>query len=74
MNEEKIKEVCEERLAHWTQGLVSEHATPIILVGVGHDHNAGMVTVYTCQEITDQEIALFLMSVLNRLQNGKVKR
>ncbi|GAI81422.1 unnamed protein product, partial [marine sediment metagenome] len=42
----EIETIGKERLDKWQQRLIDEHATPVILVGVGHDHRSGQVVVY----------------------------
>jgi len=38
-------EITRERLERWSQKLEKEHATPMCLVGVGHDQKSGQLVV-----------------------------
>lgn len=56
MDSDKIEEICCERLQRWTFKLLSEHSTPAILIGIGHDHKSGQITVCVPENFTDFEI------------------
>jgi len=43
MTTQDIDKINRERLEVWRAGLTQAHATPAILIGVGHDHEAGQV-------------------------------
>src|SRR5436309_5857950 len=47
---DEIRAICEDRLARWTEKLVGEHATPVVLVGVGHDARKGMLVICAVDE------------------------
>jgi len=68
MESSEIKSICEERLGKWTQRLVDEHATPVILVGVGHDHKNGALVVITLEEMDDRQLLLFLYGATDYLE------
>lgn len=68
MNDEEVRAICRERLALWTEHLVSDHATPILLIGVGHDKRSGEVVLCTTEGLSDRAISVFLRGVLGRLE------
>ena len=70
MTPEEIKAICVERLGRWTSRLTEHHATPMVLVGVGHDHKKGQVVVLTTEQMSDQEVIAFLKGVLLKLALG----
>lgn len=67
MERDEIETICRERLAGWQKRLVEEHATPVLLVSVGHDHKKGQVVLSTTEEMSDEEVMLFLQGALNVL-------
>ena len=44
------KAITAERLTCWSKHLEQEHATPIALFAVGHDHASGQLVVCTLDE------------------------
>ena len=71
MNNDEIEAIGRDRLESWRQRLVNEHSTPILLVGVGHDHKSGQVTLLMPEEMSDEEVKHFLMGALNMLKMGR---
>ena len=71
MEKTEIETVCRDRLGGWTKRLVEEHSTPILLVGVGHDHKKGQVVLCMPEEMSDQEVMHFLQGALNMMKLGK---
>ncbi len=51
----EIKNICAERLSRWSVKLVTEHATPVILIGVGHDHKNGEIVVCGTEGMSDED-------------------
>ena len=45
MTSEEIREICNDRLGAWTKCLVEDHATPVILIGEGHDEELGKTVI-----------------------------
>ena len=41
MDKTQIQIICEHRLDSWSDILVENHATPLLLIGVGHDDHSG---------------------------------
>lgn len=50
MTGEEVARVGRERLCDWKMRLFLRHATPEVLVALGHDHNAGEWSVLTPEE------------------------
>ena len=73
MNREKVRSIGKERLDKWLDHLVNDHATPVLLMGLGHDHNLGNVSLCITENITNEQIELFLMGVLQKIREGDVK-
>ena len=67
MDKKRIREICTERLDSWTNHLVSEHATPAMLIGVGHDHKSGRLVVCTTEDMPDESLALLVHGALKKL-------
>jgi hypothetical protein len=51
--------------------MVEQHITPIVLVAMGHDHQEGKLYVFTTEEITDEEIVLFLAGAMQIIASGE---
>jgi hypothetical protein len=64
-----VEAITHERLARWERKLAGEHATPILLLGVGHDHVSGQLVICTCEEVSDAQLVAFLRAALEML-NG----
>lgn len=62
-----VKRITVERLDSWQKQLINAHATPVILVGVGHDHVTGQINVITTEDMTPAQILLFLKRVVKEL-------
>lgn len=70
MNREEIEAICRERLEGWQQHLVEEHATPIILVGMGHDERSGELVVCTTEGLAKEYIVALLEGGLRMLRRS----
>jgi hypothetical protein len=71
MNQVEIEKICRDRLDRWIQNLVKEHATPVVLVGVGHDDQSGKVVICTTEEMSQEDIGLFLVGAIKELSKSK---
>jgi hypothetical protein len=60
MTREKIHAVCSERLATWANRMASEHATPVLALGVGHDHHIGNLTLHITEDLPDEMLREFV--------------
>ena len=70
MDSEEIEAICSERLERWQKKLEGEHATPVLLMGVGHDHNKGKLVVCCTEDCDDAQLALWLASALGEIKFG----
>jgi hypothetical protein len=65
-----VKRINRDRLSSWEKQLTGSHATPFILVGVGHDHVSGQLVVCTTEDRSNTDIILTLQAVIAELQKG----
>lgn len=63
-----VKAINDERLGRWKNQMNRKHATPLLLVGVGHDHNNGDIVILTTEERTEQETLAIILGVATKLQ------
>lgn len=59
----QIEEAIAERFAAWRDRLLQEDATPLILIGIGHNGHSGQIVVCTLDEpevYEPQVLAAFL--------------
>jgi len=70
VTDEELRLVIAERLHRWGERLADGHATPVVLVGVGHDHALGQILVVTLDEheIRAEVIVAFLLSAVDQLR------
>jgi hypothetical protein len=72
ISDEGIRKICVERLARWTDRLVEIHATPMVLVAIGHDHVSGRVSLHTLENLDNQQLIELLVKALENLDNQQV--
>jgi hypothetical protein len=62
--------ITKERLAGWEEKFRIQHATPILLIGVGHDWNSGQAVVCIVDEpsLSKPILAAYLRFVLKELE------
>lgn len=60
--------ITNERLRRWAKKLAIEHATPTVLVGIGHDHKSGRLVVCTVEDISNDELRAMLVYALKELE------
>jgi hypothetical protein len=62
--------ITRERLDRWAARMRDSHATPLILIGVGHDENIGQIVVCTLDEpeITRNVLRQLLQEALDQLE------
>lgn len=68
MNTRQIIDICDQRLRRWKTRLAYEHATPVLLVSVGHDDKLGQIVICTTEEMSNFEISLLLKEALRLLR------
>ena len=64
--------ITAHRLERWAAKLSKEHATPLVLVAVGHDHAQGKLVIVTLEEpeLDVGVLAVILRSALRELEGG----
>ena len=62
MTRDEIRNICDGRLSKWKEILVNNMSTPVILIGVGHERNAGQIHLVTVENVTEEEIEKFLVN------------
>jgi hypothetical protein len=62
-----IEAIVHTRLKSWANDLIELHATPVLLVGVGHDENKGQIQLCTCKEVTNEQIRAILQAAIRGL-------
>lgn len=62
--------ITRARLASWERRLAEEHATPAVLVGIGHDEAAGTVVVVAPEDLPDGYVVRMLEGALVMLRMG----
>lgn len=73
MNDDRIRQICKDRLAMWTEDLVGDHATPLLLLGLGHDHKQGTISIHTNQEVKEDDMIAWIAMALDRLLDRRGK-
>jgi hypothetical protein len=59
--------ITQERLDAWQELLDIQHATPIMLLAVGHDSRAGEVHVCVPDDLTSAAVRSLLVAALQEL-------
>lgn len=70
MDKQEINKINIERMNSWSNKLTNHHATPIVLLGVCHDHNEGQIVILTTEPsvITNQVLLEFLKKAVKELE------
>lgn len=68
MDDSEIEEIWCELIPRWATKLKSEHATPICLIGIGHDHKSGQVTICVPEDFNDYMTCGILKAALIHLK------
>ena len=68
MNSDEILAINNERLGNWGHQLMENHATPILCIGVGHDHMAGTVHLCFPDEIEKDFLVRMLKGAIDLLE------
>jgi len=63
-----VKQITPERLKRWGKRLIALHATPLVLVAIGHDQVSGQLSVIRCEEISDRDLRIILSEALAALE------
>lgn len=71
MTRAEILAINRDRLERWGTWLTNQHATALVLIGVGHDHVSGRLRVCQLEDgPADRELALLLRAVADQLEGG----
>ena len=49
MTRNQVRVINHDRLRSWAERLTEQHATPLLLVGMGHDHAIGVTPICTLE-------------------------
>jgi hypothetical protein len=60
--------ISAERLDRWRRRLMEQHATPFLLLGIGHDHAAGKIVLCVPENVSDAMICATLRKALLELE------
>lgn len=71
MTEARIRAINRDRLSSWERKLTQSHATPALLLGIGHDHVSGQVHVCVCEGVSTESIRAFLRMALQELAKSE---
>lgn len=63
------EQITDERLDRWKKRLSESHSTPILLMGVGHDHVFGRPVLCTTEDITNEQLCVFLRAAIDALSS-----
>ena len=74
MNKEKIQEINNNRMQKWAKKLTDVHATTIIAIGIGHDHNSGQIQIMTIEddEMDTPTLAAFVKAAYDMLVKSQI--
>jgi hypothetical protein len=67
MTTDALRAIVTGRLADWTEVLVANHCTPMVLIAVGHDHEGGNIHVCYPDESLGVLTAADLAKLLRRV-------
>jgi hypothetical protein len=64
-----VAQIVDDRLARWAIRMKESHATPVMLVGIGHDHVSGQIVLCTLdeEEFDIEKLKAFLRYALAEL-------
>ncbi len=67
MTREQIEKIVTERLTAFGRMMVDNHATPLIAVGIGHDHEKGKHHVVRPDGMSDEQMSDLLHAIANKI-------
>lgn len=74
MTANEIRQINKLRLEGWADVLTKQHATPVLLIGVGHDHAGGKFHICTTEDCEDETLLEVLESITTNLKRQLGKR
>src|SRR6478735_4173604 len=60
------------RLASWEKQLNDAHATAVVLIGVGHDHVSGQIHCVITEDMTEDNVYVFISKAMKHLEFNSV--
>ena len=66
------RQITKRRLNSWEEKLAEVNATPILLIGLGHDPNSGEMVVFAPEGVSDDLLIGSLLFALEQLQPGTI--
>lgn len=67
----ETERITRKRLDEWATDLEKHHGTPVLMIGVGHDHTSGEVHIYVPKNSSGAFLEALLEGVLERIRAGK---
>lgn len=71
MTRDRLHTIVEARLAEWNRDLVADHSTPLLLLGVGHDHKSGSLSLCHVKDMDRGQVVAFLLAAAEMLLKGE---
>lgn len=68
------EQITQERLKSWAKRLSEQHATPLLMLGMGHDANAGQLVVLTVEDVDDDMLVASLLFAAEQLKPGTIPK
>ncbi len=56
MNEVELDWICREQMNRWRRRAVEAHATPVLMLSVGHDQHSGALGVHITEDLPDDQL------------------
>lgn len=68
-----VYRITAERMRSWTTRLVDAHATPVLLLGIGHDWALGELHVVATEDLSEGYLIKLLEAVLDKAWAGELE-
>jgi hypothetical protein len=68
MTKSEIRKISSARLADWLEVMVADHATPVVLVGVGHDKKVGCTSICVPEDLGEADILVYLKAIVGKME------
>ena len=60
--------ITQDRFASWSEKLLESKATPMLVIGMGHDDHNGEVVIVTCADVKNETIRAALLFAARAIQ------
>lgn len=74
MTASEIRQINKLRLEGWADVLTKQHATSVLLIGVGHDHVSGKFHLCTTEDCEDETLLEVLQAITSNLKRQLGKK